>query len=174
MTTRRRLVRVPASSANLGPGFDVLAAALTVHLELEVTEGSGFAVDPGGADVPEDRSNLCVRAFEALHPAYVSALLSGLRDAGKDETFDWRPVLRLCEWVIGRSAEEGSAAAAVSWSSNRRFMDVSWLRRSGRGPTRACGQILQRATRSGRDTARSPCAERGQPSTARSLRETRP
>src|SRR5947208_13977335 len=69
VTTRRRLVRVPASSANLGPGFDVLAAALTVHLELEVTEGSGFAVDPGGADVPEDRSNLCVRAFEALHPA---------------------------------------------------------------------------------------------------------
>ena len=27
---RRRLVRVPASSANLGPGFDVLAAALSV------------------------------------------------------------------------------------------------------------------------------------------------
>ena len=69
MPTRRRLVRVPASSANLGPGFDVLAAALTVHLELEVTEGGGFAVDTGGADVPADRSNLCVRAFEALHPA---------------------------------------------------------------------------------------------------------
>ena len=29
VTARRRLVRVPASSANLGPGFDVLAAALT-------------------------------------------------------------------------------------------------------------------------------------------------
>ena len=35
---RRRLVRVPASSANLGPGFDVLAAALALHLELEVVE----------------------------------------------------------------------------------------------------------------------------------------
>ena len=28
MTARRRLVRVPASSANLGPGYDVLAAAV--------------------------------------------------------------------------------------------------------------------------------------------------
>ena len=35
---RRRLVRVPASSANLGPGYDVLAAALSLELELEVEE----------------------------------------------------------------------------------------------------------------------------------------
>jgi homoserine kinase len=69
MTVRRRLVRVPASSANLGPGYDVLAAALSLHLELEVTEAGEFSVDPGGQPVPDDRGNLCVRAFEALHPA---------------------------------------------------------------------------------------------------------
>ena len=69
MTDRRRLVRVPASSANLGPGYDVLAAALSVHLELEVTEAGEFSVDTGGQRVPDDRSNLCVRAFETLHPA---------------------------------------------------------------------------------------------------------
>ncbi len=69
MTVRRRLVRVPASSANLGPGYDVMAAALSLHLELEVTEARGFAVDAGGQPVPHDRDNLCVRAFEALHPA---------------------------------------------------------------------------------------------------------
>ena len=69
MTVRRRLVRVPASSANLGPGYDVLAAALSLHLELEVAEAGEFAVDAGGDPVPEDRSNLCVRAFESLHPA---------------------------------------------------------------------------------------------------------
>ncbi len=69
MTDRRRLVRVPASSANLGPGFDVLAAALTLHLELEVAEAGEFSVDAGGLDVPADRDNLCVRAFERLHPA---------------------------------------------------------------------------------------------------------
>ena len=69
MTLRRRLVRVPASSANLGSGFDVLAAALDLHLELEVTEAGEFSVDAGGDAVPRDRSNLCVRAFERLHPA---------------------------------------------------------------------------------------------------------
>ncbi len=69
MTERRRLVRVPASSANLGPGYDVLAAALSLQLELEVTETGEFSVDAGGLRVPEDRENLCVRAFERLHPA---------------------------------------------------------------------------------------------------------
>ncbi len=69
MTERRRLVRVPASSANLGPGYDVLAAALSLHLELEVSESDEFAVDAEGLPVPTDRTNLCVRAFERLHPA---------------------------------------------------------------------------------------------------------
>jgi homoserine kinase len=69
MTVRRRLVQVPASSANLGPGYDVLAAALSLHLELEVSEQGEFSVDAGGDAVPTDRSNLCVRAFETLHPA---------------------------------------------------------------------------------------------------------
>jgi homoserine kinase len=65
---RRRVVRVPASSANLGPGFDVLAAALALHLELEVVETGTFAVITE-LDVARDRDNLVVRAFERLHPA---------------------------------------------------------------------------------------------------------
>jgi homoserine kinase len=65
---RRRVVRAPASSANLGPGFDVLAAALGLHLELEVVETGKFSVQTD-LDVPRDRSNLVVRAFERLHPA---------------------------------------------------------------------------------------------------------
>ncbi len=65
---RRRIVRVPASSANLGPGFDVLAAALALHLEVEVRETGSFSVHTS-LDVPRDRSNLVVRAFERLHPA---------------------------------------------------------------------------------------------------------
>jgi homoserine kinase len=69
VTLRRRLVRVPASSANLGAGYDVLAAALSLHLELEVVEAGEFEVDAGGGDLPDDRSNLCVRAFESLHSA---------------------------------------------------------------------------------------------------------
>jgi homoserine kinase len=66
---RHRLVRVPASSANLGPGYDVLAAAISPVLELEVEETGELFVHCDVAGVPSDRSNLCVRAFEALHPA---------------------------------------------------------------------------------------------------------
>ena len=65
---RRRLVRVPASSANLGPGFDVLAAALGLHMELEVSETGRFAVHTD-LGIARDRRNLAVRAFETLHPA---------------------------------------------------------------------------------------------------------
>jgi homoserine kinase len=65
---RRRLVRVPASSANLGPGFDVLAAALALHVELEVEETGRFAVHTD-LQIARDRRNLAVRAFETLHPA---------------------------------------------------------------------------------------------------------
>ena len=69
VTVRRRLVRVPASSANLGPGYDVLAAAVSLYLELEVEETGEFSLDPGGLDVSTGRDNLIVRAFETLHPA---------------------------------------------------------------------------------------------------------
>ncbi len=64
---RRRTVRVPASSANLGPGFDTFAAALALHMELEVEETGTFAVETDLA-IAADRRNLCVRGFERLHP----------------------------------------------------------------------------------------------------------
>jgi homoserine kinase len=64
--TRRRLVRVPASSANLGPGFDAFAAALALHVELDVRETGRFAVETD-LDIARDRRNLCVRGFARLH-----------------------------------------------------------------------------------------------------------
>jgi homoserine kinase len=69
LTVRHRLVRVPASSANLGPGYDVLAAAVSLYLDLEVEETGEFSLDPGGLEVSSGRDNLIVRAFESLHPA---------------------------------------------------------------------------------------------------------
>jgi homoserine kinase len=65
---RRRLVRVPASSANLGPGFDVLAAALSLRLQVEVVETGAFAIETD-LKIARDRRNLVVRGFERLHPA---------------------------------------------------------------------------------------------------------
>jgi homoserine kinase len=60
-------VRVPASSANLGPGFDVLAAALGMWMELEVTETGRFEVRTDLA-IARDARNLAVRGFAALRP----------------------------------------------------------------------------------------------------------
>jgi len=64
---RRRLVRVPASSANLGPGFDTFAAAVGIHMTLEVEETGRFAVETG-LQIARDRRNLAVRGFARLHP----------------------------------------------------------------------------------------------------------
>src|SRR3954467_6417677 len=65
---RRRLVRVPASSANLGPGFDSFACALALHMTLEVEETGRFAVDTD-LRIARDRRNLAVRGFARPHPA---------------------------------------------------------------------------------------------------------
>jgi homoserine kinase len=62
-------VRVPATSANLGPAFDCAGLALTCHdvLGFEVTP-SGLSVEVSGVgagDLPTDESHLVVRAFRA-------------------------------------------------------------------------------------------------------------
>jgi len=46
-----------------------MAVALDVHLELEIQETGEFSVSCDGLDVPTDRSNLLVQAFETLHSA---------------------------------------------------------------------------------------------------------
>ena len=61
-------MRVPASSANLGPGFDCMAAAISLTLTLEVEETGEFRVE-SSLPIARGRENLCVRAFERLHPA---------------------------------------------------------------------------------------------------------
>ncbi|MDQ2880091.1 MAG: homoserine kinase [Actinomycetota bacterium] len=62
-------VRVPASTANLGPGFDALGLALALYDEVEVTPAaSGLRVEvhgEGSGQVPTDEENLVVRALRA-------------------------------------------------------------------------------------------------------------
>ncbi len=80
---RRRLVRVPASSANLGPGFDSMAAALALHLEVEVVETGTFGVE-SELPIARSRRNLLVRGFERLHPAdgFLFRIRSGIPFSG--------------------------------------------------------------------------------------------
>jgi homoserine kinase len=63
-------VRVPATSANLGPGFDAFGLALGLYDEVSVRLCSGPDVSvevsgEGADDVPRDASHLVVRALRA-------------------------------------------------------------------------------------------------------------
>ncbi|SFO93712.1 homoserine kinase [Amycolatopsis arida] len=103
MTTLR--VTVPASTANLGPGFDALGLALGLHDVVEVSvTGGGLDVEVldagagGVADVPTDESHLVVRALRRAC-AHLGVDVPGLR-------------LR-CHNVIPHARGLGSSAAAV-------------------------------------------------------------
>jgi homoserine kinase len=98
-------VTVPASTANLGPGFDALGMALALHdvVELEVaTHGLDIEVVDAGAgdvdDVPTDESHLVVRALRKAC-AHLGIEVPGIR-------------LR-CHNAIPHARGLGSSAAAV-------------------------------------------------------------
>ena len=129
-------MRVPASSANLGPGYDSLAAALSLGLELDVEETGEFSVETGVPGLPTDRSNLCVRAFEALHPAdglsfrirseippsaglgsSAAAIVAGLCAADHMYELD-APLFEVAQRARGPPRQRGRrAATAASWSA---------------------------------------------------------
>ena len=95
-------VRVPATSANLGPGFDTLGLALELRDELEaevIADGLLVEVSGYGADeVPLDERHLVVRAMRATFDRL------GKQPAG----------LRLtCKNVIPHARGLGSSSAAI-------------------------------------------------------------
>jgi homoserine kinase len=96
-------VTVPASSANLGPGYDALALALSLRDELivQVTDEPGLTVDVAGegADtVRTDEKNLVVRA-----------LRSGFKALGGQP----RGLAVICANRIPHGRGLGSSAAAI-------------------------------------------------------------
>lgn len=70
-------MRVPASSANLGPGFDSLGLALGLYDEVEAcVAGDGVAVEvtgEGAAGVPRDERHLVARAARRAFEAFGAA-----------------------------------------------------------------------------------------------------
>ncbi|MFT4214493.1 MAG: homoserine kinase [Microbacterium sp.] len=76
-------VRVPATSANLGPGFDTLGLALSVHDELIVTALPEPRLEihvagQGAGEVPLDASHLVVRSMAYAYES-VGRSLPGIR-----------------------------------------------------------------------------------------------
>lgn len=76
-------VRVPATTANLGPGFDCLGMALDLWNEVRFSlEGEGIVVEVqglGADSLPRDRSNLVARAYLRLCEEAGAPAPSGLR-----------------------------------------------------------------------------------------------
>ena len=62
-------VRVPASSANLGPGFDSFAVALPLLAEYETKNARQWSFDANGDGVPTGEDNLFVVAARAVGKA---------------------------------------------------------------------------------------------------------
>jgi homoserine kinase len=85
---RRVVVHVPATSANLGPGFDTLGMALSFYDELivEAVPGTGAVVEvtgEGAGEVATDASNLVVKSIAYTFEHYGQAL-PGLRLEAKN------------------------------------------------------------------------------------------
>lgn len=96
-------VRVPATSANIGPGYDSFGLALSLYDDVvgRVTDGPGVSVEvrgEGADDVPRDDTHLVVRAAFAAFEAM------GVRPRGLDV---------LCTNRIPHGRGLGSSAAAV-------------------------------------------------------------
>jgi homoserine kinase len=95
-------VDAPATSANLGPGFDALGLALTLRDRVTVrTTGAGLQVDVegfGADSVPRDESHLVVRAARAAFDAM------GVGQPGLSVT---------CRNVLPHGRGLGSSAAAI-------------------------------------------------------------
>jgi homoserine kinase len=63
-------VTVPASSANFGPGFDVLGVALALHNVAELAEADGLTVEiegEGAESLPRDGRNVVVRGARLVY-----------------------------------------------------------------------------------------------------------
>lgn len=95
------VVTVPATSANLGPGFDCLGLALSLHNRVEASPAPRWEITvegEGAGLLPEDESNLVVQAMAHL-----------ARAAGRS-----LPPLRLAQHnEIPVGSGLGSSAAAV-------------------------------------------------------------
>jgi homoserine kinase len=61
-------VRVPATVANLGPGFDCLGVAVGVHLELRISRADTVEIVGGDPSIPVE-DDLTHRAFVSAHAA---------------------------------------------------------------------------------------------------------
>lgn len=97
------LVRAPATTANMGPGFDCLGMALDIWNTVSVEEGaSGLEIEVSGEgkdELPRDESNLTYRSFARAYEEIGAAP---------------PPVRMRCDNAIPLARGLGSSAAAAA------------------------------------------------------------
>lgn len=152
--TGRFVVRAPASTANLGPGFDCAAAALDLWNELHVepaVNGAPLVVleGEGAGELPKTDQHLALRAFALVAPVeghrfrfvnriplerglgssaatIAAGLVAGLAAAGRDASPD-----ELLELGLPLEGHADNLAAAV-----RGGVCLIWRNGTGRTRTR--------------------------------------
>ena len=63
------IIKVPASTANLGPGFDSIGMAVSLYLEVEILSVSDrWQVDHVMPKIPHDENNLIVKTALTVYP----------------------------------------------------------------------------------------------------------
>ncbi len=105
-------VRAPASSANLGPGFDCLGMALDLWNEVRVTRGRGRISirGEGASDLPTDDTNLVARAWERA-------------GGGSRERIDLHCINRI---PLARGLGSSTAAAALGLIAGWTVAERNW------------------------------------------------
>lgn len=112
--TRRVSVRVPATSANLGPGFDCLGVALDLYNTVTISSSDSFRIDVTGEgtdELPRHEGNTAYKAVQTL------AKTAGL---------DVPPLFLLLDNQIPLARGLGSSAAAIVGAlvAADRFLDA--------------------------------------------------
>ena len=109
-------IRLPASSANLGPGFDAAAVALDFYLEIEATPAAEFSINATGRDAER-----CARLTDnLLLDLYRDVLVKG-----------GRPVVPLAirmrnEIPLGMGCGSSAAGRLAALSLAVHFGELGW------------------------------------------------
>ena len=107
MTTQSFFVRVPASSANLGPGFDALGMALSVHLEM----GPVFNGEiPSGAKMIDEYhpGHIAFRSYGGVGDVWVRSKIPMGRGLG------FSGAARVAGVVAAHAQKNGSSVEALT------------------------------------------------------------
>lgn len=109
-------IRLPATSANLGPGFDTIALALNLHLDITAEASDRYSIQATGRDADQCmslRNNLVISVYEKV-----------LRNEGRDP----QPLAMkmVNEIPLGMGCGSSAAARLAGIALANHFGSLAW------------------------------------------------